>query len=177
MNLPVYQIVAGSKPELVIKIHDATEEERCRAKPIYDGTGKNISGLLIPSCRFRVDIAGRTEQENEWLFTWVLNWWSRKAHSEKPRKPGKMLTQDEIVSIANRSRGLCELTGVSLILADSGARRHPYTPSIDRIDSSIGYTRDNSRIVCVAANIALSDWGEEVFSTLAISYVKRRSGC
>lgn len=40
--------------------------------------------------------------------------------------------------------------------------RRPLAPSIDRIDSSLGYTRQNCRIVCAAVNYAMNVWGEDV---------------
>lgn len=65
---------------------------------------------------------------------------------------------DEIVERVARWR--CELSGVKL---ESGVgRKIPNSISIDRIDSSRGYTIDNIRFVAWLFNAAFSDWGEEV---------------
>ncbi len=47
--------------------------------------------------------------------------------------------------------------------------RAPFAPSIDRINSEKGYTDGNVRLVCVAVNWALSDWGIEVFEKICSS--------
>jgi hypothetical protein len=44
---------------------------------------------------------------------------------------------------------------------------HPFAPSVDRRLSSGGYTEDNVRLVCVAVNFAMGQWGEDVFLHLA----------
>lgn len=79
------------------------------------------------------------------------------------------LTIYDLHDIVERSRGLCELSGIPLQRvverpeSGDGRFRHPWAPSIDRIDSRAGYRPDNARLVCVAVNLALADWGEEVF--------------
>lgn len=48
--------------------------------------------------------------------------------------------------IADRiAKGTCERTGVNFVL--NGGNRHKYAPSLDRIDCSRGYTKDNVRVV------------------------------
>jgi len=45
-----------------------------------------------------------------------------------------------------------------------------YVPSLDRIVAGRGYTTDNARIVLLAVNVMLSDWGADVFEQVANSY-------
>lgn len=70
--------------------------------------------------------------------------------------------------------GRCALTGVEFVFdkPQKGYRR-PFAPSIDRIDPRKGYVKSNCRIVCAALNIAINDWGEDVFAALAYGYIKR----
>lgn len=80
------------------------------------------------------------------------------------------LTKIEIASLITRADGRCEVTGVEFSNHKIGSsNRRPYTPSIDRIDSSKGYTLNNCRLVCVATNLAMNEWGEEVLVVLARS--------
>ena len=66
----------------------------------------------------------------------------------------------------------CSLTGA--ILRDSPEfSRNPWGMSIDRIDSSMGYTTDNCRVVCYAANAAMNEWGLDLFHELAHRYVSK----
>ena len=65
--------------------------------------------------------------------------------------------------------GCCAVSGLRFNLerfADALVK-HPFAPSIDRKLSSGGYTEDNVRLVCVAVNFGMGQWGEEVFLTIA----------
>lgn len=42
-------------------------------------------------------------------------------------------------------------------------------PSIDRIDTTRGYTPDNVRLVCAAVNLALNQFGEGIFFRIVTS--------
>ena len=54
----------------------------------------------------------------------------------------------------------CELSGVKFNMDDS---RSPAHPSIDRIDSNLGYTKDNCQIVCCSINYAKIDLTQAEF--------------
>jgi hypothetical protein len=69
--------------------------------------------------------------------------------------------------------GSCELTGIPFRKSDARGRCGPFHPSIDRIDSSKGYAPDNCRLILWALNMALSEWGEEVYSYVAVKYLER----
>lgn len=63
---------------------------------------------------------------------------------------------------------LCSVTGLPLTFDKGhGFRSNPWCPSIDRKQPALGYTRDNSRIVCWAYNLAKSEWGDDVPLRLA----------
>lgn len=76
------------------------------------------------------------------------------------------LREDDLRSMLASTNGYCSVTGVRLCLDENstecGHTKRPYAPSIDRIDSNIGYAPGNCRIVCISANIAMGRWGEEV---------------
>ena len=57
---------------------------------------------------------------------------------------------------------MCEVTGIVFVL---NVRRHPFMPSIDRIDSSKGYTPDNCRVVLWIINQAKNDISEDDFQS------------
>ncbi len=82
----------------------------------------------------------------------------------------------QVELILRRCNGRCEVTGMPFNYEKtSNSRTPPFSPSIDRIDSNKGYTMDNIRIVCVATNFAMSNWGAEVFDKLATQYVLNKS--
>jgi hypothetical protein len=69
----------------------------------------------------------------------------------------------------------CEMTGVKLVPGagvGSQGRRRWNTVSLDRKDSSKGYTISNIRVVCWAMNAAMGTWGEEVLRDLVMRWVK-----
>ena len=70
--------------------------------------------------------------------------------------------------------GRCAVTGISFHLQSfpDALVKHPFAPSIDRKLSSGGYTPDNVRLVCIAANFGMGQWGEEVFLSLARAAVE-----
>ena len=64
--------------------------------------------------------------------------------------------------------GTCSQTGLEFVYESNS----PYTPSIDRIDSSKGYTKDNCQIVCNIYNFAKNIWDDETVKTMARALLK-----
>lgn len=62
-----------------------------------------------------------------------------------------------------KSRGSnCELSGLPFRPEYDGVHdRNPFAPSVDRIDSSKGYTPENSRLIFSCLNMGLGQWGLE----------------
>ncbi len=59
-------------------------------------------------------------------------------------------------------KGICELTGLPFDYIKIG-RTMPNCPSIDRIDSSIGYYKSNCQIILAWVNVAKSDMPQYIF--------------
>jgi hypothetical protein len=56
--------------------------------------------------------------------------------------------------------GRCELSGLPFHMGPTSLySKHPLAPSLDKIVPSGFYTDANTRVVCTAVNIALSEWG------------------
>lgn len=93
----------------------------------------------------------------------------------RARRRGMEFTIDEdwCVSRLMQQGKRCALTGIEFSVAGKGMRgRDPFCPSLDRIDCRQGYTPENTRIIILAMNIMLSDWGEGIFQTVAQGYRK-----
>lgn len=64
--------------------------------------------------------------------------------------------------------GKCSITGIDLVIAGG---KNPWQPSIDRIDSSKGYTKNNCQIVCWIYNRAKGDGNHDAVMLMARALV------
>jgi hypothetical protein len=83
-----------------------------------------------------------------------------------------LMSRDDYEVLWLRSGGKCELTGITFSTRPDGNTEAvwPWGASIDRLDNARGYELDNCRLVCIAMNLALHQFGEEVFEVLAKCY-------
>lgn len=129
--------------------------------------GRNV--LLPPSAREREAAEFRRRARGALV---------KALRGAKTRAADKGLEFDLSIQWAEeeleRSAYLCPLTGIAFDRTISArGRRSPYGPSIDRVDNSRGYVTDNCRVVITAINIMMSDWGEDVFETVAKGFSRR----
>lgn len=83
--------------------------------------------------------------------------------------PAEVNLSRRVMKLFELQNGRCALTGIAFDLREvgQGRARHPFAASLDRVDSSGGYTRDNIRLVCQVVNFALNAYGEDVFYEMA----------
>ena len=91
------------------------------------------------------------------------------------------ITLSDLQEIAAFSNGCCELTGIKFEygIANeakgwSTRRKRLWAPSIDRKDNSLGYTRENIRLICSAVNIMRQEFTDEVLLKIATGLSKMR---
>jgi hypothetical protein len=87
--------------------------------------------------------------------------YSKKYRSSSPEKFMKQLLSygtrrefldsDFLNELYKKQRGLCAISGVEMTYEQRGGRC-PSNISLDRIDSSKGYTKDNVQLVCHIVN-------------------------
>lgn len=71
------------------------------------------------------------------------------------------------------SLGVCELSKLPFDFSvPKNSYTNPYAPSVDRIDNSKGYTKDNIRVVLSSINIALNDHGLKTMLPIFESLLK-----
>jgi hypothetical protein len=90
-----------------------------------------------------------------------------KKSAEK-RQQAFCLTVEDIVEFWNEQGGVCPYTGRQMELKSG----HLNTVSIERIDSKIGYTKENTVLVCQAVNRMKSDFCFEDFYNLCVDVSK-----
>src|SRR3954447_13495057 len=96
--------------------------------------------------------------------------WLRRLVNSARRRGKHFALSDHIAEqLYQQQRGRCAVTGIrfSMERKDDALVKHPFAPSLDRRSSKGGYTDDNVRLVCVATNFGMGQWGEEVFLRLA----------
>lgn len=69
--------------------------------------------------------------------------------------------------------GVCQLTGLPFDFSPPQTKHHnPYAPSIDRIDNTKGYTKENCRVVLISVNQSLNEYGQDVMLPILEAMVK-----
>lgn len=101
--------------------------------------------------------------------------WQLSSLRNRARKRGHEVTITPEWMSERLSLGVCELTGIPFDTASLGNRCGPLAPSVDRRDSSKGYTPDNCRMILWGLNMALSEWGEGVYEQIARAYLARNT--
>jgi hypothetical protein len=78
-----------------------------------------------------------------------------------------------LLSLYEKQNGKCKLTNLEFTFEPKGVETNynPFNPSIDKIDHSKGYTKDNVRLVCTIVNLALNTFGEENFALMCQAYI------
>lgn len=104
---------------------------------------------------------------------WAKQLFSNLKKNAKSRNLTVSVTADNIKAALVQTNGKCSISGIKFSEENkNNCRIRPWIPSVDRIDSSQPYTKENIRIVCAAINITLSDWGEETLKTIAHAVLK-----
>lgn len=103
----------------------------------------------------------------------VANCTGRASRVES--KVSASISTGYIVSLLEKQDWRCAVTGIEFRLTQF--RKHhgrPFAPSIDRIDSDGHYTENNVRLVCLAANYAMNQWGESVLDVMLAAYLNKK---
>lgn len=83
------------------------------------------------------------------------------------------LSQQNVIDLLILAQGRCMATGIEFSDdKEPNVRLALWQPSIDRINSNKGYTPENIRIVCLAFNISIQNFGDITYKKIAESYLK-----
>jgi len=89
------------------------------------------------------------------------------------------ITIDDLIALYEKQKGLCVYSGVKLTHISYGTKgnnkcKYPYNASIDRIDSSKGYIKENIQLVCCIVNFMKWDSSEDVFLKMCKKIVEHK---
>ena len=100
--------------------------------------------------------------------TVVRNMHNRQKNSAIKRGIPYELKVDDVYAMMKATGFRCAVSGIAFAKrASSDGKRDPWAASIDRIESRQGYSIENSRVVCLAANLAMNEWGLDVLLRLS----------
>jgi hypothetical protein len=81
----------------------------------------------------------------------------RKSKSGKELPPRLItITEDEVCALWDKQEGRCAISGMQMLHRFND----PCTVSMDRIDSKIGYTPENTQLVCRWVNLAKNNFSD-----------------
>ena len=85
------------------------------------------------------------------------------------------ITKQDVAEILKRQKYTCAISGIRFKTeTKSTSYRSPFRPSIDRIRPCDGYVLANVRLVLVAVNVALSDFGDDTFYRIVDAVAEQR---
>jgi hypothetical protein len=87
------------------------------------------------------------------------------------------ITLEYIEDLIRKGGGRCCISGIEFdwSVGDGSGRRNPFGPSIDRINSDLGYIPGNVRAVLVAVNFGMNQWGEGVYRHICRSVFEKET--
>ena len=103
------------------------------------------------------------------LARWLRSLAPRSRRRAALSKLAHDITSEHVENLYRRQQGRCAVSGLpfSLDRLNDVLVKHPFAPSLDRVSSRGGYTSDNTRLVCVAVNFGMGQWGQELYLTFA----------
>ena len=90
-------------------------------------------------------------------------YWSTIIHGAKKRKLAFKITIEEAWELFNKQCGKCAISGINIFLESESSRLRTQTASLDRIDSSKGYTTDNIQWVHKEINMMKQHYSQNIF--------------
>lgn len=156
------------------------------AKMTLELTQSNTDPCL--TVRHANDVNSRIVKANQWKqlhqydascgipLTFLQALYTSSRCGAEQRGLSYSLSPADLVRLAMLANGRCMLSGIAWDYKTKGVRgKRPWAPSLDRIDSTEGYSFENCRLVGVAVNIALSDFGHEILFKIAVGISNNRN--
>lgn len=91
-----------------------------------------------------------------------VSWFNQFKTSAELRNISCFLTLDDVADVMEEQDNKCSLTGWDISFPKCGLP-HKAPASIDRIDSTLGYTKDNIQLVVRKVNMMKQHYGQEEF--------------
>jgi hypothetical protein len=116
----------------------------------------NKEKIIKRNAKYRVDNGMWYNKSLEHRLRYVMQLGISRA---KKKRIVWNLSLEFLMQLWENQEGICVYSGVPLSYEDN----HPHTVSLDRIDSSKGYTEDNVQFVCTIVNYVKQRFDEGAF--------------
>jgi hypothetical protein len=143
----------------------------CNETKSIDDFYKSQSGKKCISCFLKIgreykkqkreNIEFRKSEGEKQKERRIRLWQNTLIHDSRFRGIKNSLTVDDINDLFEKQNGLCYWFKIPLI--PSYKLKHPQQPSLDRLDTTKGYTKDNVVLCCYSANIGRNENSQEVW--------------
>jgi hypothetical protein len=132
-------------------------------RDLAEAWAKNLEASIVGSPKGeRIELSPRE----------VFYLYNKCKERARERKIKFALTLSDVHYLYVKGGGRCALTKIAFNrFRPANSTKRPWFPSLDRIESHKPYTVENTRLVCVAVNIALGEWGDWVVNAIARAIV------
>jgi len=101
--------------------------------------------------------------------------WQQARKGAVKRHLDFSISAADVIALWKEQQGLCKVSDIPMTLTHGTMTlQNPTKVSIDRIDNTIGYHKDNIQLVTWQVNCAKSVWDTDQFVELCISVAKKR---
>lgn len=92
--------------------------------------------------------------------------------ANRRRPTENVATVDDLMEMYEAQKGFCAVSGVKMTFAGrNGGKKTPTSISLDRVDGSRGYEKDNLRLVCWQVNVFKNCWSDDQMFNMALAIV------
>lgn len=99
------------------------------------------------------------------------------------RRADRIFELDKEWLVEKLKKGLCEKTGLPFVFngkdqqeLNQKSSKHPFSPSLERKDSTLGYTKENTIVVCLIYNFCKNVFQEEAVEMFCRAYLNNLEG-
>ncbi len=108
-------------------------------------------GYRLRQCR-RCRSAGKRKKMNNCPYSYINNLYHGLAYRRK-KTHDFSVEREDLHDLYDRQQGRCQYSGITMTHIKDGSGKHLSNISIERVDNSVGYVKENIALVCLACNM------------------------
>lgn len=150
----------------------------CDCGKVFYRTSRAITAreLAHKSCGCRINQNGSNNCGWSGYKSIAGTFWRTVVNGAKTRNIYFDITIQDVWNLYEHQQGKCALSGVDIIFHESGKKLKKTTASVDRIDSSKGYTMDNIQLIHKHLNRMKNIYHNDYFIKICKLVAKHHGG-